>query len=100
MADFVRVDAWLDSDGSEYTSTTDYGTEIKTENDYFRMKIFDFEHFEYTFIISFWLKFFFISIISIEINVYSKAQNGIFPLSTSNWKKNLVLLSKFSKFEK
>lgn len=26
VADFVRVEAWLGSDGTEYTSTTDFGT--------------------------------------------------------------------------
>lgn len=26
VADFVRVEAWIASDGTEYTSTTDFGT--------------------------------------------------------------------------
>lgn len=27
VADFVRVEAWLGSDGTEFTSTTDFGIE-------------------------------------------------------------------------
>lgn len=26
VADFVRVEAWIGSDGTEFTSTTDFGT--------------------------------------------------------------------------
>lgn len=29
VADFVRVDAWIASDGTEYTSTTDFGTHLR-----------------------------------------------------------------------
>lgn len=29
VSDFVRVEAWVASDGTEFTSTTDFGTQLK-----------------------------------------------------------------------
>lgn len=31
VADFVSVDAWIDSEGTEYTSTTDFGTQKRNK---------------------------------------------------------------------
>lgn len=32
VSDFVRVEAWLASDGTEFTSTTDFGTKFCDDN--------------------------------------------------------------------
>lgn len=36
VADFVRVEAWIASDGTEYTSTTDFGTNFFIAMDFCR----------------------------------------------------------------
>lgn len=72
VADFVRVDAWLGSDGTEYTSTTDFGTETTT--------------FDHTFFSVVSLKFF--VVFRRKKHVYLIAQNGIFPFFYYQKKKN------------